>query len=100
MQTIPTNPTISQALREIDRRQRRIDQLEQEVARQKRRIEGMERALNALNARKKGRPGILPMLGTGGVMAGIGYLVGGIPAVAIVGVLLLAAIFAQGKGIN
>jgi len=86
--------SISQALREIDYRQRRIEGLERALEAKQRRIEALEKQL----ARHRREPvGLAPMLGAGVVISGGLYLIGGtIPAV-IAAVLTVLALIPTGK---
>jgi len=87
-------PTISGALREIDRRQRRIDALEKALDAKQRRIETLERALAAKQRRESSKGGaanFFSVLGGGAVLAGIAYLGwGAVPAAAVAALTAIA----------
>lgn len=85
------DPTITQALRELERRQRRIDGLERALEAKQRRIEALEKAQQRRHTTLIGKVGIVRALFGAVLFVGSAYLIGGSTAAAWVGALLFLA---------
>ncbi len=91
MQTTKNPTTISQALAEIDRRQRRIEALERALDAKQKRIESLERAMTRRHTTLIGEVGLARALFACALIVGGAALFGGATVAAWAGGLLLLA---------